>query len=205
MRPFTSVTAIAAPMFQANIDTDKLIPHRFLRKPLSAGYRNFLFHDERFATDGTPRPDFVLHREPFTRAQVLVAGANFGCGSTREGAVYALADFGIRAVIAPSFGDIFYANVLQNGMLPVVLPEPVVADLARDLEKNPGAEVGIDLEAQTVRLPDGATHRFDIEASRKARLLSGEDDISITLKLAPDIEAFEKRYRAQLPWLSQRT
>src|SRR5436190_19761614 len=122
MEAFNTLTAIAAPYFEANVDTDKLIPHRFLRKPLSAGYRNFLFYNERFTPEGKEK-DFVLHREPFSRARILVSGANFGCGSTREGAVYALADFGIRAVIAPSFSDIFFANCLQNGLLPVVLPE----------------------------------------------------------------------------------
>jgi 3-isopropylmalate/(R)-2-methylmalate dehydratase small subunit len=201
MEPFTSLRGLAAPYFEANIDTDKLIPHRYLRKPLSAGYRNFLFHDERFTPEGAEKPHFVLNREPFRHAQILVVGPNFGCGSTREGAVYALADFGIRAVIAPSFGDIFFANCLQNGLLPVVLPEAATAKLARHLEDHPGATVAIDLAAQSVTTPDGATHRFAIEASRKTRLLQGLDDIGITLGFSEQIEQFEKQYRARLPWL----
>ena len=201
MQPFVSLKALAAPYYQANVDTDKLIPHRFLRKPLSAGYRNFLFYNERFTPEGASKPGFVLNREPFTRAQLLVTGANFGCGSTREGAVYALADFGIRCVIAPSFGDIFYANCLQNGLLPVVLPEEVVAKLAARIERAPGAEISVDLAAQTVTGPDGDTHRFDIEASRKNRMLKGLDDIGVTLEYVKDIEAFENQYHARLPWL----
>lgn len=204
MRPFTRLEAIAAPLYEANIDTDKLIPHRFLRKPLSAGYRNFLFYNQRFTPEGEPKPGFVLDREPFNRAQILVAGANFGCGSTREGAVYALADFGIRAVIAPSFGDIFHANLLQNGMLPVVLPEAVVAGLAGVLQDSPGVTIQVDLERQVVRLPGDEAYRFEIEASRKARLLAGEDDIAITLRHAAAIEAFERNYHGRLPWLRRR-
>jgi 3-isopropylmalate/(R)-2-methylmalate dehydratase small subunit len=201
MQPFGSLKALAAPYYQANIDTDKLIPHRFLRKPLSAGYRNFLFYNERFTPEGAEKKDFVLNREPFNRAQILLAGANFGCGSTREGAVYALADFGIRCVIAPSFGDIFYANCLQNGLLPVVLPEEVVARLAAHLELHPGAEIAVDLEAQAVTAPDGDVHRFDIEPSRKHRMLKGLDDIGVTLEFSKQIDQFESDYRAKLPWL----
>jgi 3-isopropylmalate/(R)-2-methylmalate dehydratase small subunit len=202
VEPFTSLSAIAAPYFVANIDTDKLIPHRFLRKPLSAGYRNFLFYDERFTPEGKEKPEFLLNREPFRRARILVCGANFGCGSTREGAVYSLADFGIRAVIAPSFGDIFMSNCLQNGLLPAVLPEQAVAGLAAHLESHPGAAVTIDLESQTVTTPDGSVHRFEIEPSRKAKLLKGEDDISLTLQYSTRIEQFEAQYRARLPWLA---
>ena len=201
MQPFGSLKGLAAPCYQANIDTDKLIPHRFLRKPLSAGYRNFLFYNERFTPEGVEKKDFVLNREPCKCAQILVAGANFGCGSTREGAVYALADFGIRCVIAPSFGDIFYANCLQNGLLPVVLPEDAVARLAAHLERHPGAEIAVDLEAQAITAPAGDVHRFDIEPSRKHRMLKGLDDIGVTLEFSEDIERFEKAYRARLPWL----
>jgi 3-isopropylmalate/(R)-2-methylmalate dehydratase small subunit len=202
MEPFRSLRAIAAPYYEPNVDTDKLIPHRFLRKPLSAGYRNFLFYNERFAPDGSERPEFVLNRESYRRAGILVSGPNFGCGSTREGAVYSLADFGIRAVIAPSFGDIFFANFLQNGLLPVVLPEDACEALARHLEQHPGAEVAIDLPAQTVTGPDGRVHRFDIEPSRKEKLLKGQDDISLTLEYRMRIDEFERQYRARLPWLA---
>jgi 3-isopropylmalate/(R)-2-methylmalate dehydratase small subunit len=201
MQAFTTLDAIAAPLFLPNIDTDKLIPHKFLRKPLSAGYRNFLFYDQRFAEDGSLRSDFVLNRAPFSQAGVLVAGRNFGCGSTREGAIYALQDFGIRCVIAPSFGDIFHANCLQNGLLPVVLEETEVARLAAHLEADPGSHVGVDLAAQTVTLPDGRRLSFAIDGVRKEQMLKGLDDIGITLQYAARIEAFECDYRTRRPWL----
>jgi len=202
MEAFTTFTAIAAPYYQPDVDTDKIIPHRYLRKPLSAGYRNFLFYNERFAPDGTVKPDFILHRAPFDTAGILVSGHNFGCGSTREGAIYALADFGFRAVIAPSFGDIFYANCLQNGLLPVVLPETVVEKLAEHVAGQPGAVVAIDLPAQTVTTPDGAVHGFKIDAARKEQLLRGLDDIGITLTDGDAIDRFEKNYHKQLYWLA---
>lgn len=201
MEAFTTFSAIAAPYYLPDIDTDKIIPHRFLRKPLSAGYRNFLFYNERYTAEGGQKP-FVLHQPPYDRAGILVAGPNFGCGSTREGAVYALADFGFRAVIAPSFGDIFQANCLQNGLLPVVLPEETVAALARHAEAHPGAVISIDLPAQTVTGPDGQSYRFAIDASRKEQLLRGLDDIGITLTDAQAIEDFEAAYRRRLPWLA---
>ena len=202
MKAFTSLTGIAAPYYLPNTDTDKLIPHRFLRKPLAAGYRNFLFYNERFTPEGEKK-DFILHRAPFDRAQILVGGPNFGCGSSREGVIYALADFGIHCVIAPSFGDIFTANALQNGLLPVALPQPVVEKLVEHLTKNPGATVSVDLASQQVTLPDGSMHKFEIAPSRKERLLKGEDDISITLRYAQDIERFEAEYHRKLPWLAE--
>jgi 3-isopropylmalate/(R)-2-methylmalate dehydratase small subunit len=201
MLAFTTLDAIAAPLFLPNIDTDKLIPHKFLRKPLSAGYRNFLFYDQRFGEDGSLRSDFVLNREPYSQAGVLVAGRNFGCGSTREGAIYALQDFGIRCVIAPSFGDIFHANCLQNGLLPVILEEAEVVKLAAHLEANPGARVAVDLAAQTVTMPDGRRLSFSIDGVRKEQMLKGLDDIGITLQYASRIEAFESDYRKRRPWL----
>lgn len=204
MEPFTSLNAIAAPYYVLDVDTDKIIPHRFLRKPLSAGYRNFLFYNERFTPDGQEKPEFILHREPYNKAKILVSGPNFGCGSTREGAIYALADFGIRAVIAPSFGDIFQANCLQNGLLPVVLPDRVVEQLSNFVERHPGAKVSIDLEAQTVLSPDGVTHPFAIDAARKEQLLQGLDDIGITLTQGEAIDKFEASYHQRLPWLAAR-
>jgi 3-isopropylmalate/(R)-2-methylmalate dehydratase small subunit len=201
MQIFKSLTGIAAPCFEANIDTDKLIPHRFLRKPLAAGYRNFLFHDQRFTPDGKPVESFVLNRTPYTKAQILVAGSNFGCGSTREGAVYALLDFGFRAVIAPSFGDIFEANCLQNGLLPVRLSEIVVKALSDMLEDKTGATVAIDLQTQTVVLPDDTVHTFNIDPERKRRMLKGLDDIGITLEFEKQIQAFEDIYKARMTWL----
>ena len=201
MQAFTVLDAIAAPLFVANIDTDKLIPHKFLRKPLSAGYRNFLFYDQRFAEDGSLRPEFVLNREPYSRAGVLVAGRNFGCGSTREGAIYALLDFGIRCVIAPSFGDIFHANCLQNGLLPVIMEEGEAGKLAVWLEAHPGAHVGVDLGAQTATLPYGVIVSFAIDGVRKEQMLKGLDDIGITLQYAARIQVFEEGYRQRRPWL----
>ena len=201
MQIFNTLTGIAAPCFESNIDTDKLIPHRFLRKPLSAGYRNFLFYDQRFKPDGTPVQSFILNREPYTKAQILVAGSNFGCGSTREGAVYALLDFGFRAVIAPSFGDIFEANCLQNGLLPVRLSETVVKALSDWLEDKTGATVAIDLQTQTVVLPDDTEHTFNIDPERKRRMLKGLDDIGITLEFEKEIQDFEDKYKSRMTWL----
>lgn len=202
MEPFTTLTAIAAPYYFPDVDTDKIIPHRFLRKPLSAGYRNFLFHDERLTPDGKEKPDFVLHKEPFRRARILIAGRNFGCGSAREGAVYALRDWGFKAVIAPSYADFFKANCLQNGVLPVELPEDVVASLSRYVEDNPGATLSIDLREQVVVASDGTHHRFEIEPSRKEQLLFGLDDIGVTLQRTALIEEFERKYYARVPWLA---
>lgn len=202
MDKFETLTAVAVPYYHADVDTDELIPHRFLRKPLSAGYGNFLFHDRRRTAEDRENPDFVLNRAPYRRAQVLVSGRNFGCGSTREGAVYALRDYGIRAVIAPGYADIFSGNCVQNGVLPVVLPERSVEDLCAQLEARPGAEVTIDLAQQTVTLPDGTSCGFEIQASKKAQLLEGLDDIGITLEHRERIAAFEEKYRARLPWLA---
>lgn len=200
MEPFTVVSAVAAPYYFPDVDTDKIIPHRFVRKPLSAGYRNFLFYDERFTPEGETKA-FVLHCAPYNKACILVSGSNFGCGSTREGAVYALSDFGFRAIIAPSFGDIFHSNCLQNGVLPVRLSEVVVSALAKHIEEQPGVVVTIDLLAQLVTTPDGGQHRFSIDASRKEQLLKGLDDIGITLSNANAIDDFEQRYHSRLPWL----
>lgn len=200
MQPFTELTAIAAPYYFPDIDTDKIIPHVFLRKPLSAGYRNFLFYNQRFTPDGKIK-SFVLHDAPYDKAGILVSGANFGCGSTREGAVYALADFGFRAIIAPSFGDIFQSNCLQNGLLPVVLPADVVEQLATHIEQHPGAVVSIDLQEQMVTAPDGRSHKFAIDESRKEQLLKGLDDIGITLTDGKLIDEFEKSYKSRYSWL----
>ena len=152
MQPFDKLTAVAAPLDLANVDTDKVIPARYLRKLRSAraGYDPYLFHDLRFDAEGRERPEFVLNQAPYRNAAILVADVNFGCGSSREGAVWALMDYGFRAVIAASFGDIHYGNEIQNGMLPVTLPEAVCRDLRDQLRAKPGAELTIDLEAQTV-------------------------------------------------------
>ena len=204
MKPFTTLTAVAAPFDMANIDTDRIIPVRFLRKLRSAtaGYDPYLFHDMRFDGNGREKPDFVLNQPAWRRAGILVAGANFGCGSSREGAVYALLDSGIRSVIAPSFGDIHYANQLQNGMLPVTLPEEICRGLRDQLQTRPGATLTIDLPAQTVTDTLGDTHPFMIDPVYKERLLNGLDDIGLVLEQLPAIESFEHKYHTDQPWLA---
>ena len=203
MEPFTVLTAVAAPYYHADVDTDELIPHRFLRKPLSAGYGNFLFHDKRRGPDERENPEFVLNVEAYRRAQILVSGPNFGCGSTREGAVYALRDYGFRAIVASGFADIFRGNCVQNGLLPIVRGEGVVAGICDELTARPGAEVEIDLPGQTLTAPSGRTHRFEIDAAAKARLLEGVDDIAVTRRHGEAFERFERAYRRRMPWLSR--
>ena len=204
MEPFTKLTAVAAPFDMANIDTDKIIPARYLRKLRTgeAGYGPWLFYDLRFDADGKERPDFILNQTPWHDTGVIVAGPNFGCGSSREGAAYAMLDWGIRCVIAPSFGDIHYANEIQNGMLPVILAEEHCAVLRAQLKAQPGAQISVDLESQTVTGPDGKTYRFDIDAIYKERLLKGLDDVALVLQHLPAIEAFEKQHYAKMPWLA---
>jgi len=202
MQPFTKLTAVAAPIDLANVDTDKIIPARFLRKLRGPGYADLAFHDIRYNADGTENPAFVLNQAPFRSAKILVAGANFGCGSSREAAVYVLYDYGIRSVIAPSFGDIHYGNELQNGMLPVVLPDATCQRLREQLHAQPGAQISIDLDAQTVTGPDGAVHRFEIDGNHKERLLKGLDDIGLVMQNIEEIEAFEQRHQREMPWLA---
>jgi 3-isopropylmalate/(R)-2-methylmalate dehydratase small subunit len=203
MKPFTRFTAVAAPLDMANIDTDKIIPARYLRKPREPGYDPYLFYDLRFDADGNERPDFVLNQPAFRNAGILVAGANFGCGSSREGAVYAMLDRGIRSVIAPSFGDIHYANELQNGMLPVILPEAACSTLRAQLHAAPGATITLDLESQTVTAPDRTSHRFAIDAVYRERLVKGLDEVALVLEYLPQIKAFEERHYAEMPWLTR--
>ena len=167
MEPFKRLDAVAATMPVPNVDTDQIIPARFLRKSRKDGFGQYLFHDLRFDDGGREKPDFVLNRTGFRDAKVLVAERNFGCGSSREHAVYALWDYGFRAVIAPSFGDIFYGNSLKNGFLPVVLPADAAAELCGAIESSPGAHVAVDLEQQQVTGPDGTHYRFEIDPFRK--------------------------------------
>ena len=202
MQPFTTLTAVAAPLELANIDTDKIIPARFLRRLRGPGYEKLAFHDIRYDADGKDRADFILNQAPYRNAKILVAGANFGCGSSREAAVYVMWDYGIRAVIAPSFGDIHYGNDLQNGMLPVVLPDATCQALREQLRAKPGAQITVDLETQTVTGPDGASYRFEIDANHKERLLKGLDDIGLVMQNIKEIEAFEKKHHSELPWLA---
>ena len=204
MEPFTKLSAVAAPFDMANIDTDKIIPARYLRKlrTMEKGYDPWLFYDMRFDADGNEKPGFILNQAPWRKTGIIVAGPNFGCGSSREGAAYAMLDWGIRCVIAPSFGDIHYANEIQNGMLPAILAEEHCAVLRAQLAATPGANVSIDLETQTITGPDGKTVRFEIEPVYKERLLKGLDDVGLVLQELPAIEAFEKRHFAARPWLA---
>ena len=206
MRKFEKREAVAVSWDMANTDTDQIIPARFIWRARADGYGHLLFHDLRTMPDGAPRADFILDRPQNRGAAILVADRNFGCGSSREAAVWTLMDAGIGVVVAPSFGDIFHNNALKNGLLPVVLPEARCADLRAALARNPGARLVVDLEAQTLAGPVGindgfAIDGFAIDAFRKTLLLSGQDDIGFTLGHAADITAFEAAYARDLPWL----
>jgi 3-isopropylmalate/(R)-2-methylmalate dehydratase small subunit len=202
VEPFTRLTAVAAPVDLPNIDTDRIIPARFLRKPKGApGYAGFLFHDVRFNADGSEKPEFVLNQTPYREAKILVVAENFGCGSSREMAVWVLEAYGIRSVIAPSLGDIFQQNCFKNGLLPVILPAEIVAALRRRLHEGPGAMLTVDLDAQTVTAPDGARHRFDVDPFRKEMLLTGRDEIGLTLDFDARILEFEARQGREMVWV----
>jgi 3-isopropylmalate/(R)-2-methylmalate dehydratase small subunit len=204
MEAFTTLTAGAAPMDLPNIDTDRLIPARFLKKPREAGLGAYFFHDVRFNPDGSENGDFILNQAPYRDARILVTAENFGCGSSRESAVWALMGAGFRCVIGPSFGDIFLENCFKNGVLAVVLPADQVAGLRRRLHARPGATLSVDLASQTVTAPDGGQHRFEVDAFRKQALLRGQDEIALTMEYGREIEAFEARRAAEMPWLSTR-
>ena len=200
MKPFTHLTAIAAPFEQPNIDTNQLCPTRFNKVPRGPKYAQVLFHDLRFNADGSEK-EYMLNCEPYRSAGIIVADRNFGCGSSRESAVYALYEFGVSCVIAPSFGDIFANNCGKNGLLPVVLPDAVCADIRRQLQAKVGATLTVDLAAQTVTDVAGNTHRFEIHPVRKKCLLEGLDDVERTRQYLPAIEAFEAAYRNERGWL----
>lgn len=197
MQPFTTLSAVAVPLDIVNVDTDRIVPARFLRQPRSAGYQNFLFHDLR---EGDP--DFMLDRPAYRGAQILVAAENFGCGSSREAAVWALAGAGLRAWIAPSYGDIFFENSFKNGVLAIVLPIDRVAAIRGELARDPGATITIDLGAQTLRLPGGGTERFDVDPFRKECLMAGIDEIDLTLRYEAELDSYEARQRLETPWLA---
>ena len=195
MQPFTTLTASAAPLPAADVDTDQIVPARFLKFPREDGYGGFLFRDLR------GRADFPLDDPAHAGAGILVAGRNFGCGSSREGAVYALMDAGFRCVLAPSFGDIFYSNCLKNGVLPVQLPDTTINALLARVAAQPSLRITVDLAAQTVTAGNDAPVAFEIDPSRKTLLLQGLDDIGLTMQLRPEIEAFEASRRTEQPWL----
>jgi 3-isopropylmalate/(R)-2-methylmalate dehydratase small subunit len=194
MEPFKTLRACALPVAQPNVDTDQILPARYLQKPRSAPFGDFLFRDLRLKPDGSENPDFVLNKPFYRDAKIVVAEENFGCGSSREHAVWALYDHGFRAVIAPSLGDIFASNAAKNGLLTIILPSAVVAGMIEALLAEPDLEVAIDLEAQTVSLPNGPAHRFEIDPYRKRLLLNGLDELGFTLSQLPVIEVFEKTY-----------
>lgn len=193
--PFTRLEAVAAPLAARNIDTDRIIPARFLKRQRKDGLADCAFYDMRFERDGRLRPDFVLNRPPFDEARILVTGANFGCGSSREGAVYALWDLGIRAVVAESFGEIFKANALKNGLLPVELAGADVDLILRDLEAGTIVRITVDLERQQVLLADGPPLAFSIDAFARECLLRGTDELGYTLSQLGRIDAFEASMR----------
>jgi 3-isopropylmalate/(R)-2-methylmalate dehydratase small subunit len=200
--PFTTVSGPAAPLLRANIDTDAIIRVDRLVGTAKAEMGAYLFEVLRRRPDGSEDPDFVLNREPFRSAPILLAGPNFGCGSSREGAVWALLGAGIRAVIAPSFSDIFESNALQNGLIPVVLPLATVEALAAEAERAPGqARVTVDLERSVVIGPEGREHRFAIDPARREALLAGLDDIGLTLRQRDAIAAWQEADRTRRPWV----
>ena len=200
MRPFTDLHAKAAPLDLANVDTDQIIPKQFLKTVDREGLGRGLFYDLRFDGDGKPREGFVLNDPRYAGAGVLIAGENFGCGSSREHAPWALLDYGVRCVIAPSFADIFYGNCFQNGLLPIALPADAVRALM-DEAKGGNHVFSVDLATQTVASPSGLVFHFEIDPSRKEKLLKGLDSIGETLQRAPDIAAYEARQGLARPWL----
>jgi len=201
MEKFTQLTGVAAPLPMINIDTDKIFPAIHLRTIKRTGLAKHLFEEIRFRPDGSENPDFVLNQGPYRNASVIVAGDNFGCGSSREHAPWALTDFGIKCVIAPSFADIFYNNCFKNGLLPIALPQETIDKLMDDAKKGANAVLTIDLEQQTISRPDGEIVHFDIDPFRKHCLINGLDDIGQTEQKNPDIAAYEQTRRAAKPWL----
>ncbi|GAB2891554.1 3-isopropylmalate dehydratase small subunit [Paraburkholderia jirisanensis] len=195
MEKLSLLDAVALPIARANVDTDQIVPARYLQKPRSADFGSFLFRDLRFRDDGREVPGFVLNQAPYRSARIVVAQRNFGCGSSREHAVWALYDYGIRAVIAPSFGDIFAANAAKNGLLTIALEDQAVSTLIALLQRTPGLHLRVDLPAQRVALPGGTDFPFEIGAYLKNCLLEGLDELDYTLSQMASIEAFERSYR----------
>lgn len=193
MEPFTTLTGIVAPLDRVNVDTDQIIPKQFLKRIERTGFGPFAFFDWRYLPDGSPNPEFELNHPGYQGATILVTGRNFGCGSSREHAPWALREYGFRALIAPSFADIFYNNCIQNGMLPVVLPEEQVQELMRRAKESPGYRTTVDLITQTVRDDQGFSASFAIDPFVRERLLKGLDDIGMTLTHEAAIAAFEAR------------
>lgn len=210
MKPFTQHTGLVAPLDRANVDTDQIIPKQFLKSIRRTGFGPNLFDEWRYLDVGQPyqdnskrplNPDFVLNHERYQGASVLLARENFGCGSSREHAPWALEEYGFRSIIAPSYADIFFNNSFKNGLLPIILSEAEVDELFKVVEANPGYQLKVDLQAQTVTREDGKVHTFEIDAFRKHCLLNGLDDIGLTLVDGDAIATFESKHRASQPWL----
>lgn len=193
MEPFKRLDAVAVPLARPNVDTDQIVPALYLQKPRSDNFGDYLFHDVRHDAQGRRRPEFVLNAPEYSGASILVAGPNFGCGSSREHAVWALYDGGFRAVVAPSFGDIFFSNALKNGLLPVRLPAPAVQRLLATLLASPGAHLQVDLVTRTVAAADGLVDYFDIDPFPRLCMLEGIDELDYTLSQREAIEAFERQ------------
>lgn len=202
MDKFISLTAIAAPIDTDNVDNDQVIPARLMRKQRdNGGYAKYLFHDLRFNEDGSEKPDFVLNHPAYCNAKIIVASHNYACGSSRLGAVYTHYDYGIRCVIATSFGDVFFNNCFKNGILPIRLPAEATADLRRQLHAEPGASLKIDLPSQTIVDVGGGRHAFTVDSFAKRCLLGGLSDVALTLEREDEIRSFEARHRRTFSWL----
>ncbi|WP_323005697.1 3-isopropylmalate dehydratase small subunit [Pseudorhodobacter sp.] len=201
MEKFNKLTGIAAPMPLVNIDTDMIIPKQFLKTIKRSGLGANLFDEMRFTQDGQEIPDFVLNQPAYRKAEIIIAGENFGCGSSREHAPWALLDFGIRSVIATSFADIFYNNCFKNGILPIVMPEDVVNILMEDARRGENARITVDLENQTVTASDGQSFPFEVDAFKKHCMMNGLDDIGLTMERAANIDAYEAKAATLHPWV----
>ncbi|MDZ5452681.1 MULTISPECIES: 3-isopropylmalate dehydratase small subunit [Labrys] len=201
MDKFTTLTGVAAPLEIMNVDTDMIIPKQYLKTIKRTGLGAGLFSEMRFNDDGSENPDFVLNKPAYRQAKILVAGDNFGCGSSREHAPWALLDFGIRCVISTSFADIFYNNCFNNGILPIVVSESDLEKLFDDARRGANATLTVDLEAQEIHGPDGGSVKFDIDPARKNKLLKGLDDIGVTMEKTPSIASFEQKTAAARPWI----
>jgi 3-isopropylmalate/(R)-2-methylmalate dehydratase small subunit len=200
MQKFTTLTGVAAPLPMINVDTDAIIPKQFLKTIKRTGLGKSLFYEHRYDAEGKERPDFVLNKPAYRKAEILVAGENFGCGSSREHAPWALLDFGIRCVISTSFADIFYNNCFQNGILPIKVSPPDLEKLMDDANRGANATLTVDLEKQEIRGPDGGCVTFEIDPFRKRCLLEGLDNVGLTLESAKEIQAHEDRMQAARPW-----
>jgi len=200
MQKFNTLTGIAAYLPMINVDTDMIIPKQYLKTIKRTGLGSGLFAELRYDEAGKPHPDFVLHKPPYDKAKILIAGENFGCGSSREHAPWALLDFGISCIIAPSFADIFYNNCFKNGILPIVLPQPEIEKLIDDASRGANAVLHVDLPNQEIRGPDGGKIQFDVDPFRKRCLMEGLDDIGLTLEKADAINEFEGKSRVERPW-----